>query len=356
MKISYKVPIVASTIVLLAFTIFSAIQYKLTSNNLYSQLNSNMDENAITLDHQISNWLNGKLALVNSAADIIKEDSTDPRISTVINTPQGKRSFQFVYFVKQENGRPIVNNPEVIASLPADEDLRVRPWYRLAMRSKGAVLTEAYVDETSPFPMISAVARVKDNFQTLGVTGGDISTESASKAMNKINFGGAGYIFLTNGKGEIIIHPNHKLYGKNVTALYGDIDIYKSTLQETVNASGEPILTKFRSMSGLQNKNWMIGIVVDKDTVMAETYNIARNAIIGTLLSVILCSLLLYWFMNSLVIRPILSLTEATNEISRGNLEADIEGLERNDEVGELSKAIQRMQKSLAITLNRLKK
>lgn len=358
MKISYKVPIAASTIVLFAFAIFSAVQYKLTSDNLYKQLNSNMDETAITLDYQISNWLNGKMSLVNSAAQVLAKTNDVSQIVNIINTDESKQSFQLMHFSYEHNGKPIVNDQEIMKLLEPDIDVRVRPWYRLALNHSDVVLTDAYVDETSPYPMISAVAQVEYEGKTLGVVGGDISTKTASAAMNKINFGGAGYIFIADKSGKIVIHPDHKLYGRNISSLLGTgINIDKEAiLQEAVDETGKKVLTKFLPMSALKSKDWVIGIVVDKETIMAETYNIARNALIGTILSVILCSLLLYWFMNILVIRPLLSVTDTTNEISRGNMDSEVEGLERQDEIGELSRAVQRMQKSLSIILNRLKK
>lgn len=355
MKISYKVPLVTSTIVLLAFVIFSVVQYQLTKDNVIKQLDNNIDETTVTLDYQISNWLNGKLALINNTADILSRDLSDATLKNVLNTKQGRSSFNLVYFVSNKDGKASFNNPEIV--IPADEDSRTRPWYSVAQKSNRATLTEAYVDETSPYPMISVLSNIKTRGQSQGVIGGDISTKTVSDAMNKINFDGAGYVFLANATGKIIIHPETSLYDKNTKDLFQTaVNIKTPQLQEVTTKKGVNAFVKFRQIEGLKNKDWIIGIVVDKDSILAETNKIKRNAVIGTLLSVLLSSILLYLVMNHLVIRPITSLTHVSNEISRGNLEEEIEGVERKDEIGELANAIQRLQKSLKITLSRLQR
>jgi methyl-accepting chemotaxis protein len=49
-------------------------------------------------------------------------------------------------------------------------------------------------------------------------------------------------------------------------------------------------------------------------------------------------------------------LTNIANSISRGQLEAEIKEIARNDEIGSLARAIQRMGVSLKLAMDRFKK
>lgn len=360
MKISHKVPLIASLIVLIAFSLFSFFQYRMTENNLYEQLESNIDETSITLDFQISNWLNGKLSMINSLADIAKHADDVNDLQNVVDVAEGKLAFQLVYFVSEQSGKSIFNDPNLDIG---DIDGRERPWYLLAKSSARATLTEAYVDETSDFPMISAVSHVVDknslrNSGMLGVLGGDISTQNVSAAMNKINFNESGYVFLANQDGKIIIHPDLSLYDQNLISLFkGSVNMNNvSSLQETTASDGTKKLVKFRKVTGLTEKNWLIGIIIDKATMMKDTKTLARNAIIGTLLSALICSLALYFFMNRIIITPIKTLTEKANNISMGKIddEVDQDYLMREDEIGKLAEGFERMRKSLSIAINKI--
>jgi methyl-accepting chemotaxis protein len=53
---------------------------------------------------------------------------------------------------------------------------------------------------------------------------------------------------------------------------------------------------------------------------------------------------------------PIRNLTVIADEISRGNLTAEIRETERNDEIGALARAIERMGVSLQMAFDRLRK
>ena len=61
------------------------------------------------------------------------------------------------------------------------------------------------------------------------------------------------------------------------------------------------------------------------------------------------------WFLGRAVSRPILKLTEAADNISSGNLEVIID-TNRKDEIGDLAEAIVRMQDSIRLSIERLRR
>ena len=81
-----------------------------------------------------------------------------------------------------------------------------------------------------------------------------------------------------------------------------------------------------------------------RGTILPIVGLIALCLVVGIALSVMLASK---------TIRPILELKSIADEISRGNLDASV-SVQRNDEVGELARSLERMRASLKAAMNRL--
>jgi len=61
------------------------------------------------------------------------------------------------------------------------------------------------------------------------------------------------------------------------------------------------------------------------------------------------------WFSGRALSKPIIMLTDAANRISIGELDMEIR-TKRKDEIGDLSEAIARMQDSIRISIERLRR
>jgi HAMP domain-containing protein len=81
-----------------------------------------------------------------------------------------------------------------------------------------------------------------------------------------------------------------------------------------------------------------------RGTILPIVGLIALCLVFGIALSVMIASK---------TIRPILELKSVADEISRGNLDASV-SVQRNDEVGELARSLERMRASLKAAMTRL--
>jgi methyl-accepting chemotaxis protein len=103
-------------------------------------------------------------------------------------------------------------------------------------------------------------------------------------------------------------------------------------------------------------RNWLIGVVLEKDKVLAEVYSSSRNTLIAAVITALLSSLVLYLIVNKVLLNPMNKLTETAEKISRGKLDLKVSGTERKDEIGALAKSIDRMGNGLRLAVNRLRK
>lgn len=355
MKISYKVPLIGTAVILTAFALFSVFQYKMIEDSLYEQTENNIKEISVALDSEITNWLNERLRIIQSMSEQISKNPTKPNALEIMNSSAFASTASYFYTVFASDGK-LVSNTDL--GVGDSWDGRTRPWYQLASRHGQAMMTEPYADSVDNRLLITAVQKVYSGGTPKAVIAADIELKAVSDAVNAVNFNQSGYAFLVDEMGKIITYPDKGFYGRNISELYaGKVPHLSSSLQEK-ELDGKKVLTTFfplENYRGSENK-WYIGIIVDKAKVFSPAYELGRNAIIAAILTVLISSLIFYFFMLNALIKPVHQLAKQSDEISRGQLKAQIESVDRNDEIGELAQSVQRMQKALKMAMSSLAK
>lgn len=334
MKVSHKVALTASLVVAITFTVFSWMQYLTVRQALYEKTESNTHEAALVLSTQITNWLNGKLGLIDMMAQTINHSFAAQTIQDTFDLPLLKQEFILIFGGLDTDGARITNDP---SWNPNNWDARKRPWYPYARQNSQAVLTEPYPDAESGEILVSAVAKLTDNGQFKGAFGGDLSLKTISDAVNTLHFDGAGYAFLLDGSGSIISHPEHELNGQALSALFDQQQPQLNSSMQELTLQGEEVMVTFQPLTNLQGSNWLVGVVLQKDIVMAAATDLGIRAVIVTLVSVVLASLALY-FMSGYLLRPLDQLRASLHAMNNG--EGDLtQRLQVNtsDEFGALS-------------------
>lgn len=103
------------------------------------------------------------------------------------------------------------------------------------------------------------------------------------------------------------------------------------------NVAGTTVFTSFYKLEGLYGSDWLIGVVLDKDKVMAEATQFGWVALIGTLISALVCSGALYVTVSK-QLKPLQNLRQSLLEINRG--EGDLTkrlDIVSKDEFGQVS-------------------
>jgi methyl-accepting chemotaxis protein len=354
MKISYKIPLYSSLVIILSFVLLSSINYYFIEKTLYQKIENQTNETTIAMGAQITRWLNGKLAVIDLMADVIEQDFTLETVQNVMNSPMLRDEFILVFGGLDSDGAPISNTPSW--NPPSGWDARNRPWFSLAKSHDRAILTTPYSDSATNDILISAVATINDNGTIKGAFGGDLSLKSVSDAVNTLNFNNTGYAFLLTSGGEIISHPNSKFNGKNVARIFDQVPANLTSQLQELSSSKTNVLASFQPLGGLYGNDWLIGVVLNKEKALADIYTLNLYALLGAIISAILSSFVLYIILEHFILKPITQLTITATDISKGKFDTKITALERNDEIGSLAKSIKLLGTSLQITLNKIKK
>mgnify|MGYP001942282281 CR=1 FL=1 len=314
MKVAHKVAVVSSSVLIVAITLLSVFQYFSIKSSLLRQTESSISESSNALSTQISNWLNGKLHLIDYISQSIDGQFSPENVAPFFSQTILKEEFLLMFGGLETDGLAITNDPSWAVE---NWDARKRPWYPLAKNANRAVLTEPYADSTSGEILISVVANITDNGKFMGAFGGDLSLKTVSDAVNTLSFHGAGYAFLLSKSGNIISHPNSDLNGKPISELFQDQSPRITNQLQSINVAGKPHMVYFTDLDNLEGMNWVIAVVLDESIVMAEANEIGLTALIGVILSAIISTFVLYYVMG-LLLAPLKNLHNSLTEINRG--------------------------------------
>jgi methyl-accepting chemotaxis protein len=235
------------------------------------------------------------------------------------------------------------------------KDYSDRQYYKDIMRGKG-LAWQSLIGKTSKKPSLVLAVPIKSEDQTVGVMAAAMTVDDISKSIATWKKGNTGYAFLVDEKGYVIAHPNRQYVAKrkNLNS-HPLIANYRKKGWTTITtrfntAKNQPALGHVRS----NNYGWALAIQQEDSEVFAALNQMQKFAL--TLLG---CTILLVsviaWFSARAIVTPVMKLTDAAERMSLGELNVKID-IKSKDEIGLLAQAIGRMQTSLRLAMNRLRR
>ncbi|WP_339906105.1 methyl-accepting chemotaxis protein [Pseudomonas guineae] len=331
LKFSHKILLAASLVVIAAFSLFTLYNDYLQRNAIQSDLENYLQEMGDVTASNISNWLSGRILLVESAAQSVARDDSPDQVAGLLEQRALSSTFSTTY-LGSENGSFVIR-PNV--PMPADFDPRVRPWYKGAEATGGTTLTEPYIDAATGGLIITIATPAK----SAGVVGGDLSLQTLTDIINSLSFDGMGYAFLVSSDGKILVHPDKSLVMKNLSDVYPkNTPRISSDFSEAQLDGSQRILT-FAPVKGLPSVNWHIGLSIDKAKAYAMLSEFRTSAIIATVIAVVLIMLLLSMLI-SVLMQPLNVMGKAMEDIAQGEGDLTMRlSIQSNDEFGRLASA-----------------
>ena len=313
LKFTQKVIIAASAILVLVLGIFTATNFWQMSDQIRSDLRTQINAMSGSVSNNISQWLNDRMRIVRATAE--SYDPDDEIEEALRKVQQAKRSgdFKNVYYGLTD-GQFILDDTSI--DLPDDYDARQRPWYQLAIEQKQPTYTQPYIDVTTNELTISAVVPMKENGQLLGVAGGDMMLDTVSAIVNNTDFMGLGFAFLVNQQGKILSHPETANVDKTISQYLGsNAQITKAFVDYPIN-DREYMLT-FQPVEGIDGVNWYLAVAIDTEKAYADVASFAWSAVIYLVIGIAAVILLLNALL-SVLLKPLRQLNYAVTDLARG--------------------------------------
>ncbi|MCT7663034.1 methyl-accepting chemotaxis protein [Shinella kummerowiae] len=332
-----RILVVASLVVIAAFTGFSVYIDSLQRSVLTNSVEESIDSSGKQAAQSIANWLNARVALTEMAGNAAGKAVDPAGIEAVLQNDVLVGQFMTTY-VGDEAG---IFTQWPKSDMPEGYDPRKRPWYQDAVKANGAVLTEPYIDASTNGLIISSAVPVKRDGKLVGVAGSDFSLASLVDMINSVDLGGTGFAFLVNKDGQILVHQDKALVTKTLadafpeeTPAIGDGGVMHTSY------AGKPVLVSFVPVTGLPSVEWYLGFTIDRGMAFAAIDQFRIAATIATVLAVIVMMGFLATVLSRLVVRPVKEMTGAMDKLAAGDVRTEIPGQDRTDEIGRMAAAV----------------
>ncbi len=347
-----KIITVMLIVSLLPFAIFWGITLRETNERIRSDTEALMAQTAQGLGKWIDGWIDNNVSILRTAAklpEIISmiEGQQKPILETI---QKQYDDWMYLVFTVGVDGMNIARSDDV--SL---KDYSDREYYKSIMLGKN-LSWQTLIGKTSEKPSLVLAVPIKSGDQTVGVMAAEMTVDDISKNFGTWKQGETGYAFLVDEKGYVVSHPD-KQYVANRKNLDSHplIANYRKKGWTTITtrfstANGHPALGHVRSTKF----GWALALQQEDSEVFSALNRVQKFAL--TLLG---CTILLVsviaWFSARAIVTPVMKLTDAAERMSLGELNVKID-IKSRDEIGLLAQAIGRMQTSLRLAMNRLRR
>ena len=346
-----KIITVMLIVSLLPFAIFWGITLRETNERIRTDTEALMAQTAQGLSNQVNDWIDNNVSILRTAAKLPEITSMDGlQQKPVLETIQKQYPWMYLVFTVGTDGMNVARSDDVPL-----KDYSDRQYYKDIIRGKN-LSWQTLIGKTSKKPALVLAVPIKSDDQTIGVMAAAMTVDDISKSIGTWKTGNTGYAFLVDEKGFVIAHPNRQYVAKRENLNnHPLIANYRQKGWTTITtrfktSNGQPALGHVRS----NNYGWALALQQEESEVFSALNRVQRFAL--TLLG---CTILLVsviaWFSARAIVTPVMKLTDAAERMSLGELNVKID-IKSRDEIGLLAQAIGRMQTSLRLAMNRLRR
>ena len=348
--LAIKLVILMLFVSLVPLAVFWGVTFKEGTKQVEADTELLMSQITEGLGNQIEEWLDKNARVLKAGArlpEIVSMDRT--RQEPVLKAVQQEYPWMYLVFTVGLNGMNVARNDGKPLVSYADRD-----YYKEVIGGK-PLAWQTLIGRTSNVPALVLAVPIRSGDKVVGILAAAMTTEEVSKSVATWKRGNTGFAFLVDEKGKVVAHQlnQYVVSEKNLSAhpLVAALKQKREggTLSFT-NEQGRPSLGHVRG----NNYGWALAIQQENEEVFATLRRIQRLAIFLLALTIVLVAFIA-WVSARRVTRPIMTLTTAAEQMSLGNLNLKID-IKSKDEIGLLAQAVTRMQTSLRLALERLKK
>ena len=242
-------------------------------------------------------------------------------------------------------------------------------WYQLPKLLDKPCWTEPFVDfnpegQNSNEMIISYCKPLRDqNGEFIGTISVDLSLEWLSQTISAVKPYPNSYTIMIGKGGTFFVHPDStKLFYQTIftqTMLEPDTAITGLGHAMQAGEEGYRRLVIYGQQSYVLYKpisdiGWSVGLVCPDEDIFSGYYRLI-NAIIGIVIVGLVLMLMVFSSIISKQMEPLEELAWQAETIASGRFDEKLSDIDRNDEIGQLSKSFRHMQESLIKQLEELK-
>jgi len=328
---------------------FWAVQFKQMNERLRADLESLMAATGKGMAGQVDEWIDKNVRVLEAAANLPDIASMDrKRQELILRAIQQAYPWMYLVFTINGSGMNVARSDQ-----EALKDYSDRQYYKDVVSGK-EVGWETLIGKTSNLPALILAVPIKSEGKVVGVLANAMTVQDISQKVATWRQGTSGFAFLVDEKGKVIAHHIEDYYLKQrnlsqhplVAAFMGG----RNGSLSFAGDNGTPCVgyvcgTKYR---------WALAVQQEEGEALNTLWRMQKFAYLLLTLTVAIV-LVVAWVLARSLVRPIKELTNAADRMSLGELNVEIKTSAR-DEIGQLAEAIGRMQDSLRLSIERLRR
>lgn len=324
-------------------------QIKLNESDQRAVVEQRMSQFAAVIGGEVDNWVDKNLRNSNFLAEMDAFKTMDAQAQVpVLEVAQKNLEWVSLIFVKDLNGDAISRSDGKALRNYSD-----REYFKQVIGGE-KIGQQVLIGKLKPVPLHCFAIPINNNAEQLaGVITQCSTLISISDYITSSRIGQTGFAFLVDDKSRLIAH------GEESGKLVGNLQDFSShpaiALRDgdvtTLTYNGEDGVYVTRSVG----PGWRLIVQQDYDEAYRNYLKAKNNAFILAIVTIVITVLLAFMISYS-ISSPVKKLTEIADAYSKGVFVDNVVGQDRNDEVGELAKAVSRMAKTIQMAISRLRK
>ena len=349
MGLTYKVVLLMLVVSLIPGAIYFALSFKQTHDRIVYDNERFGKQITRALTTEVEEWIDKNIRVLKAIAEMPAIRSMNRyEQEELLITIQKNYPWMYLVFTTDEYGMNVARNDGKDL-----KDYSDRQYVQDIMTGK-AMAWQNLIGKTSKKPALVLAVPIVKNAKTVGVLAAAMTRDAISKRIATWRQGKTGFAFLVDVNGKVIAHQIPAFVQK-------EKDLSGHPLVQAASANQLGLIeftgSDGQAEIGFARKTqfgWILAIQQAQEeafqsVTVVQTYALILLGI--TFVVVIIIALLA----SRAIVKPIRKLTEAANRISVGELDVVIE-TQSKDEIGDLAEAITRMQESIRLSIERLRR
>ena len=353
LSLRYQLLLPIVSVIIIGMFISGIWSSRATTEMTKTMVDSQMNGVVQSLTSQMNVWISDLQAdlIAQSQLGIIKDLLTKDSNTDVDGQAVSEHMKRFIANYDCYEGMALLNSVGVIIAHPnpkgIGQNLGNREYFKRAMQGQNTI-SDVITSTSTGRQVFLIVVPVRDNGRVVGVLFSGIELAKFSdKFIDPVKIGKEGYAFMSNAKGLLLAHPKNPEqvmkadmskfdWGRELLAKKNGVMTYQFNGVEKLVAFGTEPLT-----------GWIFAVGATTQDMLSGVNKLKRDsAVISTIIVLILIAIVI------LLIKPITgALTQGVGfakEIQSGDLSNRL-NLNRRDEIGQLSNALDTMANSLQL-------
>ena len=357
-SIKTRLVVFVGVLILLLIAGSSFYSYRQSRDILDETLRSEALNSAERSVETIDLWAKEKGKIIQNLAylDSIQSMDWERQYADLLEMAQNDAQIESLFIVEPDGTMRDTNQFET--------NVGEQSYFQKVTADREQVFSEPTESFETGRPITIIASPIFDDGEFVGVVGGVVALDILRELTAGMDISGHGYGMIIDQNQNIIAHPEPEYLGnQDIYDERGD-DFYKIVDESSQEVEGYGTYQAENedwelAYATVDSTNWTVLLTASQANLFAPL-DIIRNSSLATGLIAVLIGIILSYLIARMIVNPIISVNNLAQKIAGGNLTERVDlsnfNVQKEDEIGQLLVAINRMVENLQDTVRPVQK